>query len=203
MRRWVMMMVLLGQAAWADPVAQVEAAAQAAFDRMPVVRRVDQIAGQCGADAGVNSTVAYCTTTNQILLARAAVTAPQTPYMLAHVYGHAVQVQHGVADFALGQIRQRRSEEDMLRGLVTRQVECIAGFLMARAGLPQVDLRDIFAAEPFADSHWGRNPLRVGPAVSIGLDARADWFMRGQQGDLGACAPGEFTADLLIEALNP
>jgi hypothetical protein len=98
-----MAVIFLGQAAAADPVAQVEAAAQAAFDRMPSVRRVDQIAGRCGADDSVNAVVAYCTTTNQILLARGAVASPQTPYMLAHVYGHAVQVQHGVADIALGQ----------------------------------------------------------------------------------------------------
>jgi len=123
--------------------------------------------------------------------------------MLAHLYGHAVQVQHGVADFALGQIRQRRSEEAMLRGLVTRQVECIAGFIMARAGQDDVDLTTLFATEPFTDSHWGRDPLRIGPQVSIGLAVRADWFAIGQRGDLAACGPGEFTADLLLEALNP
>jgi predicted metalloprotease len=203
MLRWVVAMMFLGQVAGADPAAQVAAAAQAAFDRMPVIVRVDQIVGRCGADDSVNAVVAYCTTSNQILLARAAVGAPRTPYMLAHVYGHAVQVQHGVADFALGQIRQRRAEEAMLRGLVTRQVECIAGFLLARAGLSAFDLQDAFADEPFTDSHWGRDPLRVGPEVSIGIVARAEWLARGQQGDLAACGPGEFTADLLIDALNP
>ena len=203
MLRWVMAVIFLGQAAAADPVAQVETAAQAAFDRMPSVRRVDPIAGRCGADDSVNAVVAYCTTTNQILLARGAVASPPPPYMLAHVYGHAVQVQHGVADFALGQIRQRRAEEAMLRGLVTRQVDCIAGFLLARAGLPALDLQDAFADEPFTDSHWGRDPLRVGPEVSIGIAARAEWLLRGQQGDLAVCGPGEFTADLLVEALNP
>ncbi|WP_342071103.1 hypothetical protein [Yoonia algicola] len=203
MLKWVVTVMFLGQAASADPASQVAAAAQAAFDRMPVIVRVDQITGRCGADDSVNAVVAYCTTTNQILLARDAVGAPQTPYMLAHVYGHAVQVQHGVADFALGQIRQRRAEEEMLRGLVTKQVECIAGFLLARAGLPAIDLRDVFADEPFTDSHWGRDPLRVGPKVSIGIAARAEWLARGEQGDLAACGPGEFTADLLIDALNP
>ncbi|HEV8033353.1 hypothetical protein [Yoonia sp.] len=203
MVKWIVALVLLAQAAGADPVAQVEAAARAAFDRMPVVQQVDQIAGLCGADESVNAVVAYCTTTNRILLARDAVTAPQTPYMVAHVYGHAVQVQHGVADFALRQIRQRRTEEAMLRGLVTRQVECIAGFLLARAEVPLFDLQAAFAEEPFTDSHWGRDPLRVGPEVSIGMAARAEWLAIGQQGDLAACGPGEFTAELLLDALNP
>lgn len=203
MLRWIIAVLWLGQAAAADPVAQVVAATGAAFDAMPRLTQVDEINGRCGADDSVNAVVAYCTTTNQILLARAAIEAPQTPYMLAHVYGHAVQVRHGVADFALGQIRQRRDEEAMLRGLVTRQVECIAGFLLARAGLPAPDLQAVFAAEPFTGSHWGRDPLRVGPEVSIGIDARAQWLAIGYQGDHAACAPGEFTADLLIAALNP
>jgi len=202
MFRWVIAMVIGAQAVAADPVVLVEQAARAAFDGLPMVRQVDQIAGQCGADDSVDPTAAYCTTTNQIFLARHAVDAPQTPYILAHLYGHAVQVRHGVADFALGQIRQRRAEEVMLRGLVTRQVECIAGFIVARAGVPQMDLNDLFSTEPFTASHWGRNPLQIGPEVSIGLAARADWFARGQQGDLATCAPGEFTADLLLDALN-
>jgi len=127
----------------------------------------------------------------------------KTAYEVAHLYGHAAQVRHGVADFALGQIRQRRSEENMLRGLVTRQVECIAGFLMARAGMGTFDLNGAFTEEPFTHSHWGRDPLRIGPTVSIGLDARAEWFAIGRTGDLAACAPGEFTSDLLVDALNP
>jgi len=122
--------------------------------------------------------------------------------LVAHAYGHAVQVQHGVADFALAQIRARRSEEAMLRGLVARQVDCIAGFLVARAGLAPADLTDWMAQEPFAGTHWGRDPLRIGPQVSVGLQARADWFAAGQGGDLAVCAPGEFTADLLLEALR-
>ena len=202
MFKWVLAMMIGAQAAAADQVVVVEQAARAAFDGLPTVQRVDQIAGQCGADDSVNQIAVYCTTTNQILLVRDAAEAPQTPYMLAHLYGHAVQVRHGVADFALGQIRQRRAEEAMLRGLVTRQVECIAGFIVARAGMGQMDLNSLFTTEPFSGSHWGRDPLHIGPEVSIGLAARAEWFARGQQGDLAACAPGEFTADLLLDALN-
>ncbi|MFO8124850.1 hypothetical protein [Yoonia sp.] len=206
MFKWVLVIVLAGQVAMAGPVDQVEQVEQAAryaFDGLPQVVRVDRIAGRCGADETVNQTVAYCTTSNQILLAKGAADHPRTPYMLAHVYGHAVQVRHGVADFALAQIRQRRSEETMLRGLVTRQVECIAGFILARAGLAEVDLNDLFSDEPFTGSHWGRDPLHIGPEVSIGLAARAEWFARGQGRDLAACGPGEFTADLLLDALNP
>lgn len=201
MFRWVLAFLIAGQVATADPVDQVVQAAQEAFDGLPSVSWVDRIAGQCGADETVNPHAVYCTTNNRIYLTREGINRPETAYLLAHVFGHAVQVRHGVADFALGQIRQRRSEEAMLRGLVTRQVECIAGFILARAGLPETDLNDLFAAEPMTDSHWGRDPLRMGPKVAIGLGARADWFARGQQGDLAACAPGEFTADLLLDAL--
>ncbi len=201
MFRWVLAFLIAGQVAAADPVDQVVQAAQEAFDGLPSVSWVDRIAGQCGADETVNPHAVYCTTNNRIYLTREGINRPETAYLLAHVFGHAVQVRHGVADFALGQIRQRRSEEAMLRGLVTRQVECIAGFILARAGLPETDLNDLFAAEPMTDSHWGRDPLRMGPKVAIGLGARADWFARGQQGDLAACAPGEFTADLLLDAL--
>lgn len=200
--RWIMAVLMWSGSLQADPVADVSAAAMAAFARMPPVVTVAQIDGQCGADATVNDQIAYCTTRNEILMARAAYDLPQAPYLVAHAYGHAVQVRHGVADFALQQIRTRRSEEAMLRGLVERQVDCIAGFVMARAGLPAADLANWFDADPFADIHWGRDPLRVGPQISIGLAARADWFAQGQAGDLAACAPGEFTADLLLDALQ-
>lgn len=201
--KWVVMIFWGAQAVAADPLQDVAAAAQAAFDDLPVLRIVSQIDGQCGADETVNPIMAYCTSQNQILIARASMDTETAPYMVAHLYGHAVQVQHGVADFALGQIRQRRSEEPMLRGLVTRQVECIAGFIISRSGQPEMDLTTLFATEPFTDSHWGRDPLHIGPKVSIGRAARAEWFAIGQKGDLSACAPGEFTADLLLDALNP
>ncbi len=197
--RLVFALMLWSGAAVADPVADVAAAAAAAFDEMPRVQRVDQIAGRCGADATVNDQVAYCTTRNVIFLVSDGSVAP---YLVAHAYGHAVQVRHGVADFALAQIRARRSEEAMLRGLVARQVDCVAGFLMVQAGLPQASLMDWFEAEPFTGVHWGRHPLRVGPVVSIGLVERDAWFQIGQAGDLAACAPGEFTADLLVVALR-
>ena len=200
--RLVLFVGFLADVLHADPVAEVAAAAQGAFANMPVVRRVDAIAGKCGADLQVNQRVAYCTSQNTIFLSRSAAARPEAAYQVAHLFGHAVQVQHGVADFALAEIRARRSEEATLRGYVARQVECIAGYLFWRAGLPEARLGDWMDQEPFTGSHWGRNPLRIGPQVSIGLGERDEWFQLGQAGDISACAPGEFTADLLVGALR-
>ena len=186
----------------ADPVDAVEQAAFAAFPGMPRVQTVPEIVGRCGADVRVNVAVAYCTSRNVIFVSSQTRTRPEAAYLVAHVYGHAVQVRHGVADFALAQIRSRRGEEVMLRGLVTRQVECIAGFLMSRGGLETLALSQMFAEEPFTGAHWGRDPLRIGPKVSIGLAERDAWFQIGLGGDIAACAPGEFSADLLLEALR-
>ncbi|MEO0932051.1 MAG: hypothetical protein AAFY14_15620, partial [Pseudomonadota bacterium] len=135
--RWFILWLLWPVAGFADPVDSVEQAAKTAFAEMPRIRMVREIAGNCGADETVNIHVAYCTSQNVIFMTRAARALPQTGYLAAHSYGHAVQVRHGVADFALSQIRARRGEEVMLRGLVERQVDCIAGFLVARAGQPQ------------------------------------------------------------------
>ncbi len=190
-----------GQAIIKTP-SDIEEAAQKLFSNLPSLEPVVRMEGECGADASVNPQVAFCTTRNVLLYRLNAHFGLEEMYELAHVYGHAVQVRHGVADVALREIRKRRDEEEKLRGWVTRQVECIAGFILAEAGAPQVDLRTLFDAEPMTDSHWGRDPLSVGPKVSIGLEARAEWFDIGQKGDLSACAVGEFGAELLIDALR-
>ncbi len=200
--RWLIAVLITSSMAHADIAADMSDAASNAFARMPQIVIVDQIAGQCGADAKVDSRVAYCTTANQILLAQSARDLPETPYLLGHAFGHAVQVQHGVADIALREIRNRPDEEQMLRGLVERQVDCIAGFLVQRAGLPQMDLADMFQDDPLNRAHWGRDPLRIGPVIGVTLTARAEWFARGQDGDIGACAPGEFTGRGLVHALK-
>jgi hypothetical protein len=109
----------------ANDIDKVSQTARNSFFQMPNVRVVDQITGMCGADEGVSSRAAYCTSANEILL----IYRPGAAYALAHVLGHALQVRHGVADVALRTIRARRSEEVTLRGYVERQVDCIAGFL--------------------------------------------------------------------------
>lgn len=194
-------LLLIGQNAIAAPVDDVMQTARASFARMPYLRIVPTIAGSCGADNGVNRQVAYCTTENTVFLTEAASVTPQAAYLVAHVLGHAVQVQHGIAGIALREITQRRTEEQTLRGYVAAQVDCVAGFLYARAGLPPAQLTDWFPQEPFTDTHWGRDPLRIGPQAAIGLAPRDAWFVRGQgAADLGACAAGEFGADLLLQA---
>ena len=200
MFRTLMISLTLASQAHADPVQMIADAAQASFDQMPHVARVAVIAGNCGADATVDPRVAYCTTTNTVLVADTANSLPETPYLVAHAYGHAVQVRHGVADFALAQIRNRRSEETALRRLVELQVDCIAGFLTAQAAVPPVPLTDLFAQDPLNQPHWGRNPLRLGPFVDLAVDDRAMWYETGLKGDIAACAPGEFSADLLVAA---
>lgn len=192
---------LAGQAAFAAPVDDVMRTAAASFDRMPGLQVVERIEGACGADSSVNRTVAYCTSENVIFLSQSAAERPEAAYLVAHLLGHAVQVQHGIADIALREITRRRAEEATLRGYVAAQVDCVAGFLYAQAGLPPASLTTWFTAEPFTGTHWGRNPLRVGPQVQIGLAQRETWFQRGQAtSDLSACAAGEFSADLLVQA---
>ena len=200
--RWLIAFLVASQTAYADVVTDMTAAASDAFARMPRVVLVDQIAGQCGADGAVDPRVAYCTTGNQILVAADTRDLPQTAYLLGHAFGHAVQVQHGVADIALREIRKRPDEEIMLRGLVERQVDCIAGYLVQRAGLPATDLAALFQDDPLGRPHWGREPLRVGPVVAVPIAARAEWFVRGHAGNIGACSPGEFTGLGLIRALK-
>jgi len=160
---------------------------------------VPQIKGECGADDSVTDLAAYCTSSNEILVQAGQSEAAAT-YGVAHAYGHAVQVRHGVADIALREIRARRAEEPTLRGYVDRQVDCIAGFLVAAAGLGPMSLADIFKDDPFDDIHWGRDPLRVGPVMPVSLADRDVWFAKGQAGDIADCAVGEFGSELLVIA---
>lgn len=182
------------------PSEQVARQAQALFRDLPTVERVEDTRARCGADMRVSEIGAYCTTKNVIYLRDAFPEPTVWAHHLAHLYGHAVQVRHGVADVALRQIRKRPEDEAMLRGWVTRQVECIAGFILSQTELGQMSLLDIHDDEPLTGSHWGRDPLSVGPRVSIGLAARAEWFEIGRTEGLTACAPGEFSSDLLLKA---
>lgn len=196
----VLALVIVASSAQADAADQVIDAARASFDQMPSLERVDQIRGNCGADDAVNPYVAYCTSSNAVLL-RADTPSTQAAYFVAHSLGHAVQVKHGVADIALKEITRRRAEEPKLRGYVEGQVDCIAGFLMARAGLAAPSVNTMFTTSPLQDVHWGRNPLTVGPVVQISMAQRTQWVTRGfEAATLAQCAVGEFGAELLLRA---
>jgi len=193
--------ILMPSAVWSGPM-DVYATAVEVFDRMPVVETVADMQAACGSGARSNPNIGYCATQNTIYLSEGFAARPTASYEMAHVLGHAIQVRHGVADVALRAIRNRRDEEDALRGMVTRQVDCVAGVLMAKAGEEPLDW-DVFTAEPFTDAHWGRQPIDIGPRVSIGTQARADWFNIGYQAvDFASCSVGEMAADLIVEAQN-
>ena len=191
-------MLLAGPGA-ADPaIDRLVAATQAAFPRAPAVVIGADVSGECGGGHG--KPAIYCTSDNRIYL-RADLTGRAGAYALAHLYGHGLQVRYGVADLALAAIQADRAREAELRGMVTRQVECLAGMLVARAGLDLPPLTVFHTAEPFTGSHWGRRPVRAGPQVSIGLAARAEWFARGQAaGHPAVCDVGEMSADLIVAA---
>ena len=179
----------------------VQTAAQTLFPDMPEIELVDQIVGRCGADHGVNPIAAYCTSENVIFMVEAGTDYAPLAHHLAHMYGHAVQVRHGVADIALREIRRRPNEEAKLRGWVSRQVECIAGAILRQADI-NIDISTIYDQEPLTGSHWGRNPLAKGPRVAVGLKARAEWLETGYSQGVAACAPGEFGSELLVKALR-
>ena len=186
----------------ADPFA-VHGAAGALFADMPITRVAGDMMQVCGAGPMSNPNVAYCSTENIIYYDADWADQPSAAYDMAHVLGHAIQIQHGIADIALRSISARRSEEAELRSMVTRQVECLAGVLVAQAGLARFDLADVHSAEPFTRAHWGRNPLNGGPQVSIGLAARAEWFAIGQKGgSVAVCAVEEIPSDILVDALR-
>ena len=180
----------------------VAEAATRLFDRMPVVTRVDRIAGECGADSRVNTVAAYCTSDNTIFFAPSGHDDGLANYLLAHVFGHAVQVQHGVADVALREITRRPADEVVLRGYVERQVDCIAGVLLAEAGLDLPDMLDQLTADPLDQPHWGRRPLHRGPHLPVPIAERAYWLGQGHQQGLAGCAVGEFGPELLLAARN-
>ena len=186
--------------ATASPADQVTQAATASFARMPAVQVVASISGTCGADQHVNSRAVYCTSRDAILITQAEANSARAPYLLAHLFAHGAQVQHGVADVALRTITARRDEEPALRAMVAGQVDCVAGVLYERAGLPLDDLTQLFNSDPFPDPHWGRSPLSSAPVMGIGLSARNQWFARGYSGGLSSCGSGEFGPDLLIKA---
>jgi predicted metalloprotease len=193
--------------ATAKLIAPVVDAAYRMFPRLPSVRLTSSIAATCGGNADTNRQVRYCTTDNAIYvdweLAQDLPGDGRVAYLVAHALGHAIQVRHGVATDALNAIRAEPARETELRGMVTRQVECLAGVLFAGAGIKNGSPGQWFTTEPFTDAHWGRAPMSNGPRVSIGLGVRDDWFRTGQRtGDVAACAVEEMGADKLVRALR-
>lgn len=182
----------------ADPALdRLIAATEDAFPRVPRVRLVAETAALCGGEVAARAI--YCTTDNTIYLTEGA--GPAALYALAHLYGHGLQVRYGVADLALNAILSRPERETELRAMVTAQVECLAGFLISRAGLSLPPIDTLFSEEPMTDAHWGRSPVRAGPRVTIGLPARADWLTRGAEArSAAACRVGEMTADPIAAA---
>jgi len=198
--RWILITLFWGSSAIADPIA-VHSTARDIFERLPDIEMTQDMRDVCGSGRSTNPHIGYCTTENVIYFSPNFTTRPSAGYEMAHVLGHAVQVRHGVADIAFRAIQSRPQEEAALRGMVTRQVECIAGVLTARAGVPSRDLLSLFSSEPFIDAHWGRRPLNAGPKVSIGLDARAESYQIGfEAADFSACSVGEISADLIVQA---
>lgn len=190
-----------------EAVNQVMQAASEAFAEMPQLRVAPATFGFCGADPSVNEFAVYCTSQNVILVTGDALARPDISYLVAHLLGHAVQVRHGVADVALGAIRRRPSEEAVLRSFVAAQVDCLAGYFHARAGLTldEDEVLPWFEAEPFTGIHWGRDPLRIGPEVSVGKEVRAGNFMVGwSQNDLEICdfIMAELAPGLLAKAVR-
>ncbi|MEO0912973.1 MAG: hypothetical protein AAFY59_08280 [Pseudomonadota bacterium] len=186
----------------------VVVAAERAFPRLPGVTLTSSLRNVCGGDAASDPFANYCTDLNRIYVAKLAETgmsADEMIYRLAHLYGHAVQVRHGIADVALATIRANRAEEGLLRANVTQQVECIAGVIAGRATGGRVRGPASWATEePFTGSHWGASPIARGPKVSIGLAARNDWFLKGRDSDdFAACATERFSADLILRAVRP
>lgn len=199
--RFLALIALLGAPAAADPFVLLDGA-RGVFPDQPRIEAFSAGDTPCGYGARSNPQVGYCASTRVLYMRDDFADSPTAAYETAHVMGHYYQIRYGVADVALRTIRARREDEDALRGMVTRQVECVAGVLMAAAELPFVSLDDLFESEPFTDSHWGAL-MGTGPRVSIGLSARAEWYETGYRaGDVAACSVGEMTADLLVAAQN-
>lgn len=204
--RLTLSLVLLPLSVAAADVSAIVEAANATFPDLPDLVVTADLEAACGGGEDSNPMAQYCASTNRILMvpdlvARAGSEAA-AGYMLAHLFGHAAQVRHGVADIALRRIIRDRPREAEYRAMVTAQVECVAGVLHQRAfGEGAGDPAMWFASEPFTGSHWGANPISARAKVSIGLETRARWFRTGRDtNSLASCGVGVFPADLLVAA---
>lgn len=200
--KWFIVLLALTSPAAADPL-ELLTGARTVLPNQPRLVKFAEGEQPCGMGRGSNEYIGFCASLRAIYYRNDFATRPQAAYEMAHVMGHYYQVRYGVADVALREIRNRRDEEVALRALVTQQVECVAGVLMSRAGLAFVPLDQMYASEPFTDAHWGAQPLRAGPKVSIGMPLRAAAYANGyRSSDIAACGYGEMTADILVNAQN-
>ncbi len=184
---------------------QITSVTDTIFEGLPQIRTRTRLGDVCGGDAGSGPFVRYCTSQNRIYARQSLVedagSEAAAIYMLAHAYGHALQVRHGIADVALARIRSDRPREAEYRGWVTRQVECFAGVLWSLSTTGQGSPAGWFADEPFTGSHWGSDPVSARAQVSIGLEERDLWFRRGRDSaDFASCDVAEFSAAPVAEA---
>ena len=180
-------------------VAPVIRAANALFPRLPGVTLTTRIDALCGGDDETSEHVRYCTDQNLIFLTRglvAEVGSKDAAFILAHAYGHAVQVRHGVADIALRAITTQRLREVELRRMVESQVACIAGVILDRAFGD--DAPDGPGSQYFANAHWGRAPLASRAKIALDLEEQRRWYQIGRRQGLSACEVG----DIPIEPLR-
>lgn len=195
--KYLSLIALIAMPAGAAPYVLLDGARDV-FPDQPRIVKFSAADTPCGFTNQSHPQIGYCASQRVLYLRDDVASSPSAAYEVAHVMGHYYQIRYGVADVALRTIRARRDDEDALRGMVTRQVECLAGVVMAAAELPFVPLDVLFDDEPFTGSHWGGR-MGTGPRVSIGLDARAEWYETGYRaGDVAACSVGEMSADLLI-----
>lgn len=180
-----------------DWLSQLVTRTENSFPDIPPVELTSDVRSVCGGE--FDGQGAYCPSETRIVLAEGVPDDPRGPYIVSHLYGHALQVTYGVADVALAAIQSDRAREAELRGMVTRQVECLAGVLLRRADLPLPDLAALYGEEPMTGAHWGRNPVRLGPQVSIGLRARQEWLANGYSAaDPARCSVEEMSSDLIV-----
>lgn len=198
--RWTAIFVFSAASASASPpIEALQQVIAGSFPQAPPLVISGDVAAECGG--GATAMGVYCPSEGVVYLDARFVENTASPYVVAHLYGHALQVTYGVADIALAAIRADRSREAELRSMVTQQVECLAGVLIARSdiGLPPLDA--LYQSEPMTDAHWGANPVRNGPRVSIGLAARAAAFAEGRRhADPARCTVGEMSAALIDQA---
>lgn len=198
--RWFVVLLCFALPVQAQDWRGVQAAAGRMFTQMPEVQLSPVLPDACGSVEETNPDMRYCTSENRIYLRERPDAPVKMAHALAHGLGHAIQVRHGIADIALREVRRRPEDEDALRKMVTGQVACLAGSLLTNAGFLPIDLHALYGDEPFQDSHWGRNPLRLGPKVTTGLEFRADWLMKGQRGGIEICTVGEIDVQVLLRS---